>query len=100
LRSLVAFPTPHLAAIPCVVGWDAERVELGGDATAAPSVTGEPVVDQANDVSRRHSVCQRALVGDEVGGLADTFDPIAVGDDPAGIEALAGRPVQAVARAP
>jgi hypothetical protein len=35
-----------------------------------------------------------------MGGLADTLDPIAVGDDPAGVQAPAGRPVQAVARAP
>jgi hypothetical protein len=50
--SLLPLSSTHLAAIPCVVGWDAERVELRGNPPAAPSVTSEPVVDQADNVGR------------------------------------------------
>ena len=67
------------------MGRDPESVELGRDPPAAPAVTGETVVDPANDAGRGEPTRQGRLVGDEVRGLADALDAIAVGDNPAGV---------------
>ena len=60
--------TPDAATIAAIGGGDAEGVELGCDAHAAPAVYGEMVIDAPDNVGRREAGPHGRVVRDEAAG--------------------------------